>query len=49
VGEIAPDVELLTDAGEPLTLASLRGRPVVLYFYPKSDTPSVYGSRGPLL
>lgn len=34
----APDFELLTDAGEPLRLSSLRGRPVVLYFYPKDDT-----------
>ena len=38
VGEEAPDFTLLTDAGEPLTLSSLRGRPVVLYFYPKDDT-----------
>ena len=35
----APDFELLTDAGQPLRLSSLRGRPVVLYFYPKDDTP----------
>ena len=35
----APDFTLLTDAGEALTLSSLRGRPVVLYFYPKDDTP----------
>lgn len=34
----APDFELLTDAGVPLRLSSLRGRPVVLYFYPKDDT-----------
>lgn len=38
VGDVAPDVELLTDANAPLTLAALRGRPVVLYFYPKDDT-----------
>ena len=38
VGEEAPDFTLLTDAGEPLTLSSLRGRPVVLYFYPRDDT-----------
>ena len=38
-GEMAPDFTLLTDAGEPLTLSALRGRPVVLYFYPKADTP----------
>ena len=37
-GTPAPDFELPTDAGEPLRLSSLRGRPVVLYFYPKDDT-----------
>jgi len=37
---VAPDFTLLTDQGEALTLSSLRGRPVVLYFYPKDDTPS---------
>ena len=35
----APDFELATDSGELLRLSSLRGRPVVLYFYPKDDTP----------
>ena len=34
----APDFELLTDEGKPLRLSSLRGHPVVLYFYPKDDT-----------
>lgn len=38
VGEFAPDLELLTDANVPITLASLRGRRVVLFFYPKDDT-----------
>lgn len=37
-GASAPDFTAETDAGEPLTLSSLRGRPVVLYFYPKDDT-----------
>ena len=37
-GDEAPDFTLLTDAGEPLTLGALRGRHVVLYFYPKDDT-----------
>ncbi len=32
------DFELLTDTGAPLALSSLRGRRVVLYFYPKDDT-----------
>lgn len=35
----ASSLELETDAGTRLSLASLRGRPVVLYFYPKDDTP----------
>jgi peroxiredoxin Q/BCP len=38
VGELAPDFSLLTDAGAPLTLSEQRGRPVVLFFYPKDDT-----------
>jgi thioredoxin-dependent peroxiredoxin len=38
-GDVAPDFTLTSDAGEPVTLSSLRGRPVVLYFYPKDDTP----------
>jgi peroxiredoxin Q/BCP len=37
-GAPAPDFTLATDAGEPLALSSLRGGPVVLYFYPKDDT-----------
>lgn len=40
VGRLAPDFTLLTDAGEPLTLSSLRGKPVVLFFYPKDNTPT---------
>jgi len=38
-GRPAPDFSLLTDTGETLTLSSLRGSSVVLYFYPKDDTP----------
>ena len=38
-GEEAPDFELEDQDGEPVRLSSLRGRPVVLYFYPKADTP----------
>lgn len=38
-GKPAPDFELTTDTGEQVKLSSLRGRPVVLYFYPKDDTP----------
>jgi thioredoxin-dependent peroxiredoxin len=38
-GTPAPDFELTSDAGERIRLSSLRGKPVVLYFYPKDDTP----------
>jgi thioredoxin-dependent peroxiredoxin len=38
-GQQAPDFELTSDAGETVSLSDLRGRPVVLYFYPKDDTP----------
>jgi peroxiredoxin Q/BCP len=38
-GKAAPDFELPSDAGERIRLSNLRGRPVVLYFYPKDDTP----------
>jgi thioredoxin-dependent peroxiredoxin len=38
-GEPAPDFTLTSDSGEAVSLSSLRGTPVVLYFYPKDDTP----------
>lgn len=38
-GKPAPDFELESDAGESVKLSALRGKPVVLYFYPKDDTP----------
>jgi peroxiredoxin Q/BCP len=38
-GEPAPDFTLTSDAGERVSLSDFRGRPVVLYFYPKDDTP----------
>ena len=38
-GEPAPDFTATTDAGERVSLADLRGKPVVLYFYPRDDTP----------
>ncbi len=37
-GTLAPDFELESDTGETVRLASLRGRPVVLYFYTKDHT-----------
>lgn len=38
-GEQAPDFELQSDAGGTVRLSDLRGRRIVLYFYPKDDTP----------
>lgn len=38
-GKKAPDFTAATDGGKSLTLSELRGKPVVLYFYPKDDTP----------
>lgn len=38
-GQLAPDFELPDQDGEPTRLSDLRGTPVVLYFYPKADTP----------
>jgi peroxiredoxin Q/BCP len=38
IGDPAPDFELPTDSGETLRLSDLRGKFVVLYFYPKDDT-----------
>jgi peroxiredoxin Q/BCP len=38
-GDEAPDFELPDQDGEPVRLSELRGRLVVLYFYPKADTP----------
>ena len=39
VGDLAPDIAVRTDAGEEFRLSSLKGRRVVLYFYPRADTP----------
>jgi peroxiredoxin Q/BCP len=39
VGKMAPDFTALTGEGEKIRLRDLRGRPVIIYFYPKDDTP----------
>lgn len=38
-GSLAPDFNLQADNGETMALSSLKGKQVVLYFYPKDDTP----------
>jgi len=39
VGDTAPDFEAVTDTGKQVKLSDYRGKRVVLYFYPKADTP----------
>jgi peroxiredoxin Q/BCP len=39
VGDPAPDLSLPDQQGKPVTLKNFRGKQVVLYFYPKDDTP----------
>ena len=39
VGDVAPDFELEGDGGNKVSLSALEGKPVVVYFYPKDDTP----------
>jgi thioredoxin-dependent peroxiredoxin len=38
-GTLAPDFTLLADDGSPVALSALRGHPVILFFFPKADTP----------
>lgn len=38
-GDKAPDIRVRTDSGEEFRLSSLKGKRVVLYFYPRADTP----------
>lgn len=39
VGDVAPDFEAENDLGEAMRLSDLRGKRIILYFYPKADTP----------
>lgn len=39
VGDRAPDFTLMADDGQPVSLSDFRGRRVVLYFFPRADTP----------
>jgi len=38
-GTAAPDFTVQTDEGKEVSLADYRGKNIVLYFYPKDDTP----------
>jgi len=44
-GQPAPTFTLPSDSGEDVSLESFRGKPVVLYFYPKDDTLSTFSQR----
>jgi len=39
IGDMAPDFRLPSTAGQPVSLSDFRGKEVILYFYPKDDTP----------
>ena len=39
VGQKAPDFSVVDDSGKTVKLSDLKGKKVVLYFYPKDDTP----------
>ena len=39
VGDMAPDFELISDDGTPVKLSDMRGQRVVVFFYPRADTP----------
>ena len=39
VGDVAPEITLSDNKGQEVTLSGLRGKTVVLFFYPKADTP----------
>lgn len=39
VNQKVPDLTLLDENGNPVSLKEFRGKHVVLYFYPKADTP----------
>jgi peroxiredoxin Q/BCP len=38
-GDKAPEIKLQTETGEPFQLSKLKGKKVVLYFFPRADTP----------
>jgi peroxiredoxin Q/BCP len=44
-GKPAPDFELTSDEGTKIKLSDFRGKPVVLYFYPKDDSLPPFDSK----
>jgi thioredoxin-dependent peroxiredoxin len=39
IGAPAPDFELMSDTGQTVKLSDFRGKRVIVYFYPKDNTP----------
>ena len=39
IGDKVPDTSVLNEEGQPVSLKDYRGKPVVLFFFPKADTP----------
>jgi len=39
IGDKVPDTPVLNHDGQPVSLKDFRGKPVVLFFFPKADTP----------
>jgi peroxiredoxin Q/BCP len=39
IGDKVPDTSVLNQDGEPVSLKDFRGKPIVLFFFPKADTP----------
>jgi peroxiredoxin Q/BCP len=39
IGDKAPDTSVPNEEGKPVSLKDFRGKPVVLFFFPKADTP----------
>ena len=40
IGTMPPDFTLPGDGGSPISLSDFRGKPLVIFFYPKDDTPT---------
>jgi peroxiredoxin len=46
-GDRAPDFELPDQDGSAVKMSDFKGTRVVVYFYPKADTPGTFGNRRP--
>ena len=39
IGDKVPDINVPNEEGKPVSLKDYRGKPIVLFFFPKADTP----------